>query len=183
MSVVHSRSLPTASRRKDDAGMSVRADRTFETIRVSTADWPIVLIEFPEKRVADEALHGVLDYVESLLHEASRSREKLFVITDLTRMDEITPASQRQYTGAWNKRTFALSRAAGLGGATVTPSAILRGIITAVFWIQPPATPSFAVGTRDEAMLKGVEMLDAAGALLPPRLMAYRDRIRDGRAE
>ena len=162
--------------------MTVRADRIFEAIRVATADWPIVLIEFPEKRVSDDTLHSVLDYVESLLLEASKSNEKLFVITDLTRMEEITPASQRQYTGAWNKRTYSLSRAAGLGGATVTPSAILRGIITAVFWIQPPATPSFAVATRDEAMLKGVEMLDAAGALLPPRLMAYRDRLRSGGA-
>jgi hypothetical protein len=162
---------------KSEAGMTGRADRTFESIRVSAADWPIILIEFPEKRVADEALHSVLQHVESLLNEASNNREKLFVITDLTRMEEITPARQRQYTGAWNKRTFALSKAAGLGGATVTPSAILRGIITAVFWIQPPATPSFAVATRHEAMLKGIEMLESAKVALPPALVGYR---RDG---
>jgi hypothetical protein len=159
---------------KNETGMTVRADRNFDSIRVSAADWPIVLIEFPEKRVPDTALQSVLAYVESLLNEASNSRERLFVITDLTRMEEITPARQRQFTGAWNKRTFALSKAAGLGGATVTPSAILRGIITAVFWIQPPATPSFAVATRHEAMLKGIEMLEAAKIALPPALVGYR---------
>jgi hypothetical protein len=160
-----------------EAAMTVRADRDFESIRVSASDWPIILIEFPEKGVTDPALHSVLEYVESLLNEASNNRERLFVITDLTRMQEITPARQRQYTGSWNKRTYALSRAAGIGGATVTPSAILRGIITAVFWIQPPATPSFAVATRHEAMLKGIEMLNAAKIALPPSLVGYR---RDG---
>jgi hypothetical protein len=52
----------------------------------------------------------------------------------------------------------------------VTPSAILRGLITAVFWFQPPVAPYFAVATRHEAMRKGVEMLRAASAPLPPRL-------------
>jgi hypothetical protein len=152
----------------------VHADRKFEAIGVETVDWPIILIEFPEKRVADAALRSVLESVESLLNEACSRQERLFVITDLTRMQEITPASQRQLTGEWNKRTFALSQAAGLGGATVTPSAILRGIITAVFWIQPPATPSFAVATRHEAMLKGIEMFAAANIPLPEHLLAYR---------
>jgi hypothetical protein len=167
---------------KSEAGMTVRSDRDFESIRVSGSDWPIILIEFPEKSVSDTALHSVLEYVESLLNEASNTRERLFVITDLTRMQEITPARQRQFTGAWNKRTYALSRAAGIGGATVTPSAILRGIITAVFWIQPPATPSFAVATRHEAMLKGIEMLEAAKIALPPALVGYRRDAGDRRA-
>jgi hypothetical protein len=158
-----------------------RADRDFGTIRVATVDWPIILVEFPEEKVPDAALHSVLAYLESLLNEAARTRQKVFVITDLTRMREVTPASQRQYTGEWNKRTFALSKAAGVGGATVTPSSILRGIITAVFWLQPPATPSFAVSTKHEAMLKGIEMLEAEKILLPPRLVAYRDAAAQGR--
>jgi hypothetical protein len=155
--------------------MGDRDDREFSEIRVATIDWPIVLVEFPASRVPDTALHSVLGRIEELFHEALLTDEKLFFITDLTRMREITPASQRHYTGEWSKRTLPLAKKAGAGGATVTPSAILRGIITAVYWIQPPPTPAFSVATRHEAMLKGIELLEAQKVHLPPRLLAYRD--------
>jgi hypothetical protein len=159
-----------------------RSDREFCEIRVATADWPIVLVEFPENRVPDTALHAVLGRIEELFHEALRTDEKLFFITDLTRMREIAPASQRRYTGEWAKRTLPLAKKAGAGGATVTPSAILRGIITAVYWVQPPPTPAFSVGTRHEAMLKGIELLESQKVSLPPRLIAYRDGREEPRA-
>jgi hypothetical protein len=156
--------------------MVARADREFGRIRVAESDWPIVLIEFPEKRVADADLHAVLGHIESLLSEAVKNKEKVFVITDLTVMREITPASQRQFAAEWIKRTASLNRAASLGGATVTPSPILRGIITAVYWLQPSPSPTFPVATRHEAMLKGIEMLEAGSVLLSPRLLEYRDK-------
>jgi hypothetical protein len=69
-----------------------------------------------------------------------------------------------------------LSIAASVGGATVTPSPILRGIITALYWLQPSPSPTFPVATRHEGMLKGIEMLEAGGVLLSPRLVEYRDK-------
>jgi hypothetical protein len=143
---------------------------------VTVADWPIVLTEFPAHRVADASLHAALTYLESLMREAEKTHAKLFFVTDLTRMQEMPPASQRQYTGAWTKLNADLSRRSSVGGATVTPSPILRGIITAVYWVQPPPTPAFSVSTLQDAMLKGIEMLQAANVLLPPRLVAYRER-------
>jgi hypothetical protein len=78
------------------------------------------------------------------------------------------------------KQTFELSKAASVGHAAVTPSAVLRGIMTAVFWITPSPRPTFPVATRHEAMLKGIEMLTAENCLLSPRLVAYRDKYRGG---
>jgi hypothetical protein len=153
-----------------------RTVREFGAIRLATVDWPIVLIEFPEKRVTDADLRSVLEHFESLLKEAEKYQEKIFSITDLTMMRETTPASQRQFTGEWIKRTASLARAAALGSATVTPSALLRGIITALYWLQPPPTPVLTVATRHEAMLKGIEMLEREKMLLSPRLIAYRDK-------
>ena len=156
--------------------MFAHAPREFGKIRVAKSDWPIVLIEFPEKRVTDADLQAVLGYIESLLNEAVKNKEKVFVITDLTVMREITPPSQRQFTAEWIKRTASLNRAASVGGATVTPSAILRGIITAVYWLQPSPSPTFPVATRHDAMLKGIEMLEAGSVLLSPRLIEYRNK-------
>jgi hypothetical protein len=146
------------------------------TIRVATTDSPIVLVEFPEKRVPDAELLAALGELESLLKNAKRNREKLFFITDISLMRELASANQRRLTAEWMKRTALLSTAASVGGATVTPSAILRGIITALYWVHPSPMPSYTVATRHEGMLKGIEMLEEAKALLSPRLIAYRDK-------
>jgi hypothetical protein len=155
--------------------MAASVEQTFDGIRVSRADWPIVVTEFPEKRVSDEALHAMLGHLEELLNEAAGRNEKLYFVTDLTVTREIPPANQRKVTSQWMARTATLAKTASLGAAQVTPSAILRGIFTAVFWLHPSPMPSIFVATRREAMIRGVELLEAAGALLPPRLMAFRE--------
>jgi hypothetical protein len=157
---------------------TVRTDQHFGGILVSVADWPIVVTEFPEKAVPDEALRSVFDHLESLMTEAKRDGEKVFIITDISRMRQITPASQRRLAADWLKRVGPLTLVASAGGATVTPSTILRGVITALFWLQPSPTPFFCVATRHDAMVKGIEMLQAARVLLSPRLIAYRDKGR-----
>jgi hypothetical protein len=151
--------------------MEVLAECDFGAIHVTTVNWPIILIEFPEKRVPDEALLSTLAYLESLWQEAVRRHEKLFMITDLTKMREVTPANQRRATAEWMKRNVHLGAVASVGGATVTPSAILRGIITAVYWVQPPTKPMFAVATRREAVLKGIQMLKAENVPVPRRVL------------
>ena len=155
--------------------MAAAVERMFDGIRVSRLDWPIVVTEFPERRVPDGALHAMLDHLADLLKEAAGRREKIFFVTDLTLMREITPANQRKFTAQWIARNTQLSQSVSLGAAQVTPSAILRGIFTAVYWIHPPPMPSTFVATRREAMILGVQALDAAGQLLPPRLMAFRE--------
>jgi hypothetical protein len=163
--------------------MEAYADREFEGIRVVTADWPIVLTEFPQSRVADQSLGAVLRYLESLMIEATEDEEKLFFVTDLTVVREVTTASQRHLTADWLKRVTPLSLAASVGGAQVIPSTLLRGALSVLYWVQPPPTPTFCVRTREVAMLKGIEMLQAAKVLLSPRLVAYRDKmVRGGSA-
>jgi hypothetical protein len=155
--------------------MVSRADCTFGEIRVLTTYWPILIVEFPEKRFADEDNRALLDHLEALMNDALRTSEKLFFITDLSSMREFAPALQRQTTGQWIKRTTPLARATSVGGAQVTPSAVLRGIITAVFWIHPPPTPAVCVATRAEAMVVGIERLEAEHFVLPPSLVSHRD--------
>jgi hypothetical protein len=154
--------------------MADGGSKDFGGIRVSRTDWPIILIEFPEKRVDDAAFKSMLANNEALLAEARSRGEKLFFVSDLTHMRELTPASQRKATAQWVARTFELGRAASLGAAHVTPSTILRGLFTAVFWVNPPPTPAVFVATRAEAMLRAAEAFEAAGRPLPSRLQVSR---------
>jgi hypothetical protein len=148
--------------------------RNFEGVRVTTTDWPIVLVEYPPHKVSESMHMAVLGYLEDLMNEAVRRGRKLFFITDLTRMREYSPASHGKATAEWIKRTSALAKASSVGAAQVTPSAILRGLITAVFWIHRPPTPSIFVATRVEAMVRGIQMLEEAGERLPPQLLGLR---------
>ncbi len=98
----------------------------------------------------------------SVMLDGRRTSERLFLITDIARMRQLAPASQRQLSAEWLKHVSPLARVASVGGATVTPSAILRGLITAVFWLQPSPNPFFCLASRHDAMLKGIELLEAA---------------------
>jgi hypothetical protein len=158
--------------------VSARLIHEFEGTRITTADWPILVIEFGAKIPSDAGFQAGLAHVESLMADAARAREKFFSINDLTLVRELMPASQRKYASEWMKRTAALARATGVGSASVTPSAFLRGVLTALFLLQPPPTPTVFVATRREAMKKGIEMLEREGVPLSPRLIAYRDEHR-----
>ncbi len=155
--------------------------REFGELTVQSGDWPIIVTDFPEGHVSDEDLQGMLGHLEELMREAEARRERIFFVTDITRMRQHPPASQRKLTAEWMTRTFGLGRIASAGAAHVTPSALLRGLITAVSWVQPPPQPQVCVATRDEAIAHGIETLKAIGALLPPRLTARQNRASAGK--
>jgi hypothetical protein len=156
--------------------MDVRSSREFEGLLIGTDDWPIILMEFPERRIADTALHSALRFLEDLMGDAEKASEKTFQITDLTRMHELAGASQRKYASEWLRRTRALQCAASFGGANVTPSTILRGLITAINWVQSASTPTVFVATRKEAIAAAIEMFDHENAPLRPDLLARLTR-------
>jgi hypothetical protein len=143
-------------------------------IRVSTAYWPVVVFELPEGKISDANARAMFDCMEAVLSQGVKGRQKAFIVSDFTAVREIPPASQRKYAGEWLERNTQLCRAGSLGTAHVTPSAVLRGLITAIFWIHPSPTPSFCVRTLRDGVLKGIELLETSGAPLPPRLASFR---------
>jgi hypothetical protein len=151
--------------------------REFGGIRIETIDWPIILMEFPEDRVADAEFHRSLEYIEQLMRESITNREKSYQITDITRLREMPPASQRKYASEFVKRVEHVSKLASLGTASVTPSSILRGILTAIFWLSPPPTPTVFVATRNEGYLHAMGVLEAGGVMLPTRLLGLRAEL------
>jgi hypothetical protein len=152
--------------------MVVRVVRDFQGVRVLTDDWPVILIEFPEARVPDAAIRDCLICVEELMKEAKDRFERTYTITDLTRLYEFPPASQRKHTAEWMSRTLPLQKAASLGGATVTRATMLRAFINAIHWIAPPGMPSIFVATRREAFAEAVKAFDAARMPLRGELRA-----------
>jgi hypothetical protein len=109
--------------------------------------------------------------------ECKKSREKCVQVTDVSAMTTLPAASQRKITGEWIKRTIHLQREVSLGGANVTPSAIIRGMITAIHWFHKPETPVVFVATRDEAMLRAIQWFEEAKVPLPVHLREMREKL------
>lgn len=147
-------------------GIVPRVLREFGGIEVDTRSWPILLVAFPSRPFSDACLASALTCVEGLLEPEGLS----FQITDASLFREMPPAIQRKYAVEWAKRNDLLFRARSVGGANVAPSALVRGIFTAVHWFKPPPTPTVFVATREEAMTHAVRALDAAGVSLPGSL-------------
>jgi hypothetical protein len=154
--------------------MVARVVREFGGIRVDTTDWPVFVFELPVFALADSDIVLAFAYIEQIWRECQRNREKCSLITDASRPQALPPASQRKIAGDWAKGTAELQKIVSVGGACVTPSSIIRGIITAILWIYKPETPVAFFATRDEAMLQAIQWLDEAGVKLPPRLRELR---------
>jgi hypothetical protein len=153
-----------------------RLVRDFGGIRIETTEWPIILMVMPEHRLQDADVQSAVMHLEQLMLECQRDKEKCVQVTDASAMTQLPPASQRKITGEWLKKTVSLQREVSLGGANVTPSAIIRGIITAIHWFHKPETPVVFVSTRDEAMLQAIRWLEQGRVTLPPRVRELRDR-------
>ena len=71
-------------------------------------------------------------------------------VFDLTRATTGTPR-QRQLQGAWIAKNEAALARSFAAAAIVTESAIIRGAVTAIFWIRPLPFPTRVVATLEAA--------------------------------
>jgi hypothetical protein len=156
--------------------MVPRIVRDFAGIRIDTTEWPILHMVMPEHRVADADVQLALSHIEQIMLECRKSREKCVQVTDVSAMTTLPAASQRKITGEWIKKTIHLQREVSLGGANVTPSAIIRGMITAIHWFHKPETPVVFVATREEAVLQAIQWFEDAKVPLSTHLREMREK-------
>jgi hypothetical protein len=157
--------------------MVAAIDRDFGGLRIDSTDWPLVLMEWPEERVAEADFHDALGCIEQLWREGHALGLRSYEVVDFTRMREIAPASQRKYAAEWLRTNETLVKAASVGGAWVTPSAILRGIVTAIMWIHKPPNPTEFFATRPQAYVHALDQLEQARVSLPARIADLRARL------
>ena len=146
-------------------------------IRIDARQWPLVVWEQPERPTSDAVTVQALACLKELWEGTPRG-EKSFMVTDLSRARGST-ANSRKIAAEFMAQNGELQKRASLGGALIVTSSVMRGVITAVFWIRPPSQPTKIASTRDEAILYGLDALEAAGPL-PSHLQALRKETRAG---
>ncbi|HMJ13916.1 MAG TPA: hypothetical protein VK524_21005 [Polyangiaceae bacterium] len=79
----------------------------------------------------------------------ARERPAIWIV-DLSKIKS-APATQRRMFAEHEARVSASARKVIRGSAFVAPSAWLRGLLTAVYWLKPPVYPHAIVSTVAEA--------------------------------
>lgn len=87
-------------------------------------------------------------------------------IMDATRSRGATP-KQRRRQAEWLKSNFAVLERTSAGTAFVIDSAIVRGVLTAILWVQPMPGPYTIVATVGEAERWAIANLSQRGLKVP----------------
>lgn len=103
------------------------------------------------------------------LNEDLRTGRKTVVVLDLRRATVMT-TSQRWMTGLWMKEVHSLFGRTTYGTVFIIESALVRGVLSTLLWVQPKGTPYAIVRDQNEAVLWALDCLDQAGVDLSVEL-------------
>jgi hypothetical protein len=99
--------------------------------------------------MGDSSDEDMAAYTQAL-SELLALRQRHVLIVDATKGKSLK-GTHRNVVARWNKENAAALTKYRVGLVLVTPSALLRGMITAVYWIFPAPFPYKAVDTLDAA--------------------------------
>lgn len=133
---------------------------------------PIALMQFVGSLTDAEMMQGLAEAEAALQAERARAK-RLVCLTDLTDAAPLN-AHQRKLMAKWGKDTASLMCDVSVGVVVVTPSAVMRGVATALSWLFTPPVPHAFVGSLDEAASWGVARCDELAVPVPSALRTKR---------
>ena len=107
--------------------------------------FPLVVIRF-NGVASDAEFEGYLDR-----QSARIARDQVNAIVIDARRAGATPAKQRRRQAQWMREHAATLARWSVGTAFVIDSAMVRGLLTAILWVQPMPTPHVIVTTMEQA--------------------------------
>jgi hypothetical protein len=113
---------------------------------INTARAPLYTVVFP----ATTTDADVVSFASAREEWATRARYPVAWVVDLSNITNATP-TQRRLFSEHLERFESHDIAYNQGSALVVPNAVLRGIVTAVFWMKRPRFPNECFATLAEA--------------------------------
>jgi hypothetical protein len=137
--------------------------------RLYVALWPIAIIDIGDaERATYEALFAKVD-------ELVIARKQPYVmVTDTRRVKSIPGADVRKFMADWMKKNSVGHTS--LGSVTIVRSALVKGALTALYWLFQPPNPQGVAGDWSEAHRWSVEHFDTAHVPIRP---SVREAIDD----
>jgi len=109
--------------------------------------WPVVVVHWPSELSIDD----VNAHFEEILDLASK-RETVGIVVDMT-ASGMPPASLRRHAAQRLREVYGVAGRRVAGVAHVITSPLVRGLLTAVYWLSPPPFSTVVVKTRPEAIV------------------------------
>jgi hypothetical protein len=131
------------------------------SIHIDDSGFPIVRVTFTGS-VSNEEFD---EYLAGMSRMIGRRQPNVTILD--ARHSARTPAVQRKKQADWIKQHEAELRRYSCGTAFVITSALIRGVLTAILWLQPMPQAHTVVGSLDEAERWARAQLDRRGAGAP----------------
>jgi hypothetical protein len=128
--------------RRMSADVAASRDRG---ILVDSTEYPFVEVRFGRHSDADYDA-----YFEEMTQIAERPGPRVLLV-DCT-SSSVPSAAMRRRLVAWNVSHRVRIRESVGGVAFVIPSAVIRGVLTAMLWVQPIEAPYVIVKTRRDGL-------------------------------
>ena len=130
-------------------------------IELDLSRWPLVLTTPPGRAVSDAEL---FDFLERLAL-ALRQREGRYVnVLDLRLHIGLTPKQQRMLASHMNASHDAFAADRLCGTAMVFTSALMRSLLTGIFWLRKSQSPAAVFANLEDALAWGSRTLQQAQA-------------------
>jgi hypothetical protein len=134
--------------------------------------WPIVVSKIYGDKHTDQTLDEAYAAWTEFMHRGPH-----VLILDMTEGTAGATAAQRAKVATWLEANDELLRSKRqLAHILVFNSAIVRGIVTAVFWLRPPANPHFAAANLDDAVNIAIARLRAERIPVSAESIGYARR-------
>jgi len=134
-------------------------------IRSTDRFWPIMVLEVHDALTMEDlaALDGV--------YAAAFARSERFVAwSDLRGLKEVPGPLERRRTAEWLRQIEPQMRESCLGSCNLVSSPIIRGVMTALYWIFTPPVPQAFPAREAEALAWCQERLRGAGTIDVPTI-------------
>lgn len=123
---------------------------------------PVLIVELDSKPAADHEMAAGMEALATIYRRYERMGQRVVSVVDMTQGQRI-PASQRQIISNWMSANRPLLGAVEVAVAYIVPSAAVRSMLTAVFWVTRPPSPHSAFATREAALTWARAQAAAAG--------------------
>jgi hypothetical protein len=121
-----------------------------------------IVMVTPPSSVTDAGIDGILGELRGHLNSAT-PYALVFDMTDAG----VPSALQRRKLADHMKNHAAKIQRLVRGLGVIAPSPVLRGVITALFWVAQPGMPHRIFATRDEALTWAAAIVGAGQASAP----------------
>lgn len=115
-------------------------------IRIEAAAFPLVIVRW--QGINSDA--EVAAYLSAMTEVVRRPQRKVIIYDAL--QAAIPTSTHRRMQGEWLKQNQSVIERLGAGTAFVLESAIMRGALTAVFWISPVPNGHVVTASVEEAL-------------------------------